>query len=171
MLARAWLPPMVQSRCGASDLVQQTLLDAHQGLPEFRGHTETQFRGWLRQILANHLNRTIRRELAGVRDVRRGISLTQALGESSIFLEKVLSTDLTPPADCAAREEQLLWLASALARLDERHRAVVELRFFHDLKLTEISDHLGHTQGEVVGILRTALAQLERTARSDGVTE
>jgi RNA polymerase sigma-70 factor (ECF subfamily) len=39
LLARVRLDPMVRTKVGASDLVQQTLLEAHRDLAQFRGRT------------------------------------------------------------------------------------------------------------------------------------
>ena len=38
-----------------SDIVQQTLLKAHEKFDQFRGSTEHELRGWLRAILARNL--------------------------------------------------------------------------------------------------------------------
>jgi DNA-directed RNA polymerase specialized sigma24 family protein len=52
LLARAQLPAPLRSRLGPSDIVQQTLLQAHCKRDQFRGHGEAEFRSWLRAILA-----------------------------------------------------------------------------------------------------------------------
>src|SRR5690242_13126068 len=41
----------LQAKVAPSDLVQQTLLQAHRALDDFAGTNEAQWRGWLRQIL------------------------------------------------------------------------------------------------------------------------
>jgi sigma-70-like protein len=45
----------------ASDVVQQTLLEAVKAFPQFRGSTEAELTAWLRQILAHALAHEIRR--------------------------------------------------------------------------------------------------------------
>ena len=45
----------IQGKLDASDLVQQTLLEAHCDLPSFRGRTEGELAAWLRAILAHQL--------------------------------------------------------------------------------------------------------------------
>ena len=49
------IPKLVQKRMDASDIVQQTLLDAVRGLPEFRGHTEPEFTAWMMKLLERNL--------------------------------------------------------------------------------------------------------------------
>jgi DNA-directed RNA polymerase specialized sigma24 family protein len=55
LLARLHLNPRLQARLDASDVVQQTLLQACRALPHFRGRTEAELTAWLRQILAHTL--------------------------------------------------------------------------------------------------------------------
>ena len=54
LLARLQLDPRLHSKLDASDVVQQTLLSAYENRGQFRGKTEAEFLGWLRQILVNH---------------------------------------------------------------------------------------------------------------------
>ena len=46
-LARINLDPRLQSKLDASDIVQQTLLNAHRTLSEFRGNTDAEMMAWL----------------------------------------------------------------------------------------------------------------------------
>ncbi len=54
VVARAEVGSWLQAKVDASDLVQQTMLDAHRGLASFRGTTEGEWLGWLRQILSHN---------------------------------------------------------------------------------------------------------------------
>ena len=55
----------------ASDLVQETSLEAHRNFPKFQGVSEPQFLCWLRQIMAANLANLLRRYLGTQgRDVR-----------------------------------------------------------------------------------------------------
>ena len=51
MLARLQFDEMLQAKLSASDVVQQTLLEAHQCRAEFRGRNDQEHAAWLRQIL------------------------------------------------------------------------------------------------------------------------
>ena len=55
LVANEELDTDLQAKLGASDLVQETLLEAHQGRGEFRGKTYGELLAWLRQILLNNL--------------------------------------------------------------------------------------------------------------------
>jgi RNA polymerase sigma-70 factor (ECF subfamily) len=55
LLARLQIGRRLQSKVDAADLVQETFLEAHRHFTQFRGRTEEELVGWLRQILAANL--------------------------------------------------------------------------------------------------------------------
>ena len=55
LLAEAQLGRHLRGKCDPSDLVQQTLLEAHRDFPAFQGTHETELLAWLRRILAHNL--------------------------------------------------------------------------------------------------------------------
>ncbi len=55
ILARLQLDPRMRGALDPSDVVQQTLLKAHENLKGFRGKTDAELQGWLRAILSQQL--------------------------------------------------------------------------------------------------------------------
>lgn len=45
----------LQAKVGASDIVQQSLLEAHQAIGQFRGQGDRQLRAWLAQIVRRNV--------------------------------------------------------------------------------------------------------------------
>src|SRR5438045_224867 len=59
-LAQIELGRRLQSKVDASDIVQQSLLEAHQDLAALKGRTEAELVAWLRTILTRNLLNTAR---------------------------------------------------------------------------------------------------------------
>src|SRR5262245_48235468 len=113
LLARAQLPVPLRDQLDSSDLVQQTLLQAHRKREQFRGHSEAEYRAWLRAILTRLVADAARRH--GPRPAGRVQSLERALEESSRRLERWLVAEESSPSQSLMRQERLLELAEAMA--------------------------------------------------------
>ena len=64
MIAKDVIGPELQAKLGASDLVQDTFLEAQRHLDGFRGKTGAEVRAWLRKILECRLSNVRRSYLA-----------------------------------------------------------------------------------------------------------
>src|SRR5262249_19936648 len=113
-LARLQLDHRLRGKLDPSDIVQQTLLEAHQARDQPRGLNEAQLAAWLRRALAHNLADQARRLGAQVRDVGRERPLQQAVDESSARLEALLAAERSSPSHHAVRQEDLLRLVEAL---------------------------------------------------------
>jgi RNA polymerase sigma-70 factor (ECF subfamily) len=160
LLARLQLGPRLQAKLDASDVVQQAILQAHTSRGQFRGATEAEWLAWLRAILANALAAAARHFGTQARELGRERSLEAELDRSSARLEGLLVTDHTSPSQRAARSEELLRLAGALAQLPEDQRGVVELHHLMGLPVAEVARQMGRTRPAVVGLLFRALKKL-----------
>src|SRR5262245_27038803 len=76
MLARTQLPPRLRAKLSASDVVQQTLLEAHRD--RLRPEGSAAVAGWLRKALAHNLANAARDLGRQKRDVARERSLEGA---------------------------------------------------------------------------------------------
>jgi RNA polymerase sigma-70 factor, ECF subfamily len=89
-------------------------------------------------------------------------SLEAALEQSSARLEAFLVADQTSPSARAERNERLLRLADALARLPGDQRRAVELRHLEGLPLAEIAARMGRSIDAAVGLIHRGLRALRR---------
>src|SRR5438034_10451874 len=78
LLAQTGIDVSLRGKADPSDLVQETLLKAHERFTQFRGKTEAELAVWLRQILARALADLVRRyRVAEARKVTRERSLEE----------------------------------------------------------------------------------------------
>ncbi len=160
MLARMQARRAYQAKLGASDIVQQVMLQAVQGLDGFRGGTEAEFRGWLRQILAHHLCHLDRDLHRDKRDIRREQSIEKKLAQSSMRLEGLLAGDGPTPSQNAAIGEHVLQVAAAVERLPEAQRDAIRLHYLEGLKLSEVAEQLEKSPGAIAGLLHRGMKTL-----------
>src|SRR5438128_517521 len=90
LLARSQIGRRLRGKADATDLVQETFLQAHQNFAQFRGTTEAELVQWLRQILAREVAQLVRRYLTKTRDVRLEADLAEELDRSSQVLDQSL---------------------------------------------------------------------------------
>jgi RNA polymerase sigma-70 factor (ECF subfamily) len=160
LLARLHLDPRLRGKLDASDIVQQTLLEAVAKASQFRGQTEPQYLAWLRRILANNLADALRGFRQARRDIGRERSLEQALTSSSQRLANWL-IDADPAApELAEAHERALRLAQALDCLPERQREALVCQHWHGWPIAKIAAHLDCTVEAVAGLLKRGLKQL-----------
>jgi RNA polymerase sigma-70 factor (ECF subfamily) len=162
MLAESRLSPALRVKVSSSDLVQQTLLQAHQHLDQFQGKTEAELAAWLRQILVRNLIDMLRKYRSQARDISRERHLEAEAEKSSQQLERWLASEESSPSGLAMHEEQLLQLAKAIAQLPEDQRIVVELKHLQDWTVAEICQHVNKGEAAVAGLLRRGLRRLRQ---------
>ena len=160
LLARLQLQGRPPARLDPSDVVQQTLLEAHRQRGQFRGQTDVERAAWLRQILAHNLADAARRLHRDKRDVRRERSLEKELEQSSAQLGLWLAAEQSSPSGQAACHEEAVRLAGALAELPEEQREALVLQHWHGRSLDEIGRHLGRSPAAVAGLIKRGLRQL-----------
>ncbi len=161
LLARMQLDPRLKSKVDASDIVQQTFLQAHRAIDDFRGQTDAELAAWLRQILARNLAHAGRDFRRAKRDVRREQSISAAVDETSLRLEALLATSEPSPSHHALRHERILRLAAAIEQLPDAQRESIELHYWKHWTLAQISEHLGRSPSAVAGLLHRGLRTLK----------
>jgi RNA polymerase sigma-70 factor (ECF subfamily) len=161
LLARLQVGKRLQGKVDASDVVQETFLEAYRHFPQFRGNTEAELVSWLRQILAARLTKLVRRYLGTrSRDVRMERELQAELDASSRVLDRGLVARANSPSEQAARREQAVLLAEALRRLPEDYREVLILRHLEGLRFPELARRMDRSLDSVKNLWTRALARL-----------
>lgn len=166
LLAQAQLNQQVRQRVSPSDVVQETMLEAHCGFGQFRGRSDGEFVAWLRRILVNNLARTVERYLmTAKRDVRREVSresITASLDRSAIRLEAMLADKRRDAQRDVSLQEQLLHLADSLARLSSDHRDVIVMRHLEGVPFEAIAARMGRSNAATRMLWLRAIEQLRQ---------
>ncbi len=143
------LDPRLQGRIDASDVIQETYLEASARLAEYLRKPAMPFFLWLRFLAGQKLVTLHRHHLkTEMRDASREVSLYRGrLPEtSSAALAAQLLGHDTRPSEAAIRAEMKIRLQEALNRMDPLDREVLALRHFEQLSLAETAQVLGITE-------------------------
>jgi RNA polymerase sigma-70 factor (ECF subfamily) len=168
LLAGQQLRGQASARLDPSDLVQQTLLEAHRQHRQFRGTTAAERAAWLRQILAHNLVDALRALRRDRRDIHRELSLEAELEQASGRLGDWLVAEQSSPSQSVARHEQAVRLAEALAQLPQAQREALVLQHWGGLTLAQIGEHLGRSPAAVAGLPKRGLRRLRQLLDEPG---
>lgn len=166
VIARTNVETWMRAKVDASDLVQQTMLEAYQGFQDFEGTSEAEWLGWLKQILAHNTHDFIRKFRAAKRDVKREVRMQPSPGESSPGID--LSAQLQTPSQFIIQNEREIELADAIARLSEDYQEVIQLRNLQRLPFDEVAERMGRSRGAVQMLWARALKELQETLSQGG---
>ena len=160
LVAREELPADLRGKVGASDLVQQTFLEAQQDFGRFRGGTEDEFLGWLRRILRNNVaNLTRQYSGTGKRQVGREVPLADV--PSGELGGGRAGGEPSPSAQALGREQDEA-LERALARLPEHYRQVIRWRNYERCSFEEVGRRLGRSAEAARKLWGRALDELQK---------
>lgn len=163
LAARLQIGRRLQSKVDPADLVQDTFLKAHRNFSQFRGSTESELVGWLRQILASLLANVVRHYYGTkARDVRLEQELVSDLAQSSQEWTLALAARQSSPSQRAARREEAVLLANALGKLAPDYSEVIVLRHLQGFSFAEVAERMGRSIDSVEKLWIRALGQLRK---------
>jgi RNA polymerase sigma-70 factor (ECF subfamily) len=166
VVARSQVESWMRQRIDASDIVQQTLLEAHRGLARFAGESEGEWLAWLRQILTHNTQDFIRR----CRTEKRGggveLSLDAGSPSTNGHIPEPAATGGTP-SQLMVEHEKEIELADAISLLSPDHQEVIMLRNLQRLPFDEIAQLMGRSRPAVQMLWTRAIRQLELQLRRD----
>jgi RNA polymerase sigma-70 factor (ECF subfamily) len=152
-IARARGAGRLQGKVDESDLVQDTLLQAHRNFSCFRGNTVEELAGWLRQIVVNATAHALRDRL----DVAKRAATRE---QTVAGLSDVVPADGSTPSSHAMRHERAAELAQALTQLPEDMITVILGRHLDDLSYASLARILGRSEGAVRVLYTRAIRRL-----------
>ena len=161
LLARLQISRRLQSKVDAADLVQDMFLKAHSHFDQFRGNTEIELVAWLREILASNVANLVRHYFGTQgRNIRLEQELVDDLERSSQAWSLGLVAGQSSPSQRAARREEAVLLADALAKLPEDYGEVIVLRHLQALPFAEVAQRMKRSVDSVEKLWIRALTRL-----------
>jgi RNA polymerase sigma-70 factor, ECF subfamily len=151
----------LRAKGGASDLVQETFLEAQRDFAQFGGASPGELRAWLRQVLVHNVGAFTRRFRAtSKRAVSREIGF--GFGGSSAGNDPGVAGSALSPSGVAIEHEQALALRRALERLPEEYRRVVFLRFEEGRSFEEVGRLTGRSPDAARKVWSRAMERLRQ---------
>src|SRR5687768_10036922 len=129
-MARVQVESWLRAKVDASDLVQQTLFEAHRDFARFQGATGNELLAWLRRILTHNALDLVRQyHGTAKRQARKEVGLRGSGDESAggRGAPEPAAPGLSPSEEVIRQDDQLR-VAAALSELSEDHRDVIVLR-------------------------------------------
>lgn len=160
-LAEAMISSTLRGDLEASDLVQQTLLEAHCNAEQLALVSQSAFFSWLRSALNHNMLDAVKHLKAQKNDVRRRVRASD-LEASFIRLEQVLVADETSPSEVVQRNEQVCTMLSALQTLPDNQKRAVIMKHLNGRSLREIAEELGLSEPAAAGVLHRGRQQLAK---------
>jgi RNA polymerase sigma-70 factor, ECF subfamily len=158
-LAEALLTPAFRGHLDASDLVQQTLMEAHCRIEELSKMDEAPLLAWLYSALKHNVLDAIKHLRTAKRNVARSVRVGD-LQNSFVRLEQLLVADDTSPSQVLQRNEDINRMLTALQTLPSKQRMAVILKHLRGHTLKEVSEILKVSESAVAGLLHRGRKQL-----------
>jgi RNA polymerase sigma-70 factor (ECF subfamily) len=160
--AERQLEGRIAVRVDASDVIQQTFLEAYRSFPQFAGQDPRELVAWLRTILDHKVALAIRdHALLQKRNVGRERSMDDSQGGGTP-LKHELDAGHSTPSQKAIRGEEAERLSRALTALPEDQREAVRLRHLEGWAVADIAAHLGRSIAATAGLIKRGMHTLRR---------
>ena len=157
------LDPRLAARLDPSDVVQDTLVEAHRRLPDYALDRPMPFYPWLRGIAWDKLIEITRRHItAERRSVNREVGQLDLSGDSQLILVDRMMPVTATPSEQALRQEMRSRVQQAISQLPPRDHEIIVLKHLEELNVSEIAAVLGIEQEAVYSRYRRAVQRLHR---------
>ncbi|MEZ6128885.1 MAG: sigma-70 family RNA polymerase sigma factor [Planctomycetaceae bacterium] len=142
-----------------SDVIQESLLEAYQGLTSFRGQQSEALWAWLRTIMEHNVADRLKHERRQKRNGGAQRSLEGVL-QNGRSLRELLVADQSSVSERVVRQENLSRLNVEIDELPPQQALVFRMRHEQGLSLDEIAEVTGRTHASIAGLLIRANRRL-----------
>jgi len=171
-VARAQVESWLRVKVDASDVVQQTMLEAHRDFDRFVGSSEKEWLGWLRKILSHNVADFARHyQGTAKRQARREVPLRGPADTGFTGGAPEPADPGATPSQQLAQLDNQLRLAAALAELPPDYQEVVMLRNLQYLPFGDIALQMGRSRPAVQMLWMRAIKKLQTTIGDHGLSD
>jgi len=166
-VARSQVESWLRVKVDASDLVQQTMLEAHRDFEQFQGASEKQWLAWLRKILSRNAADFVRRYRGTAkRQQRREICFRDPGDSLSRGAAEPAAPEATPSQELLRLDNELR-VTAALAELPEDYQEVIVLRNLQRLPFSEVAQRMQRSRPAVQMLWMRAIRKLQAVLASE----
>jgi RNA polymerase sigma-70 factor (ECF subfamily) len=161
-VAHTQVESWLRAKVDASDLVQQTLFEAHRDFDRFQGATGGEWLAWLRRILTHNALDLVRQyHGTAKRQARREVGLRTAGDDSKCHGAAEPASPDPSPSEVVIQRDDELRVAAALAELSDDHRDVIVLRNLERLPFDDVARLMGRTRPAAQMLWMRAMKKLQ----------
>lgn len=154
------LDAKLRAKGGASDIVQQTFMEAQQDFSRFSGTSESELLAWLRRMLLNNISNFRRTYVqTAKRSTNREVSIHPA--DSGAQERSWLADGTETPSRQIMADEQETALYAALDRLPEDYAQILRLRYVDGLPFEEVASRMNRSANAVRKLWARAIDKLQ----------
>ncbi len=161
--ARAQVESQLRAKVDASDLVQQTMLEAHRDFDRFQGQSEGEWLAWLRQILTHNAADFVRHYRGTAkRQARREVPMRQPGDTTHAYGAPEPADPGVSPSQEFLKLDNRLRVTAALAELPADYQEVVMLRNLQRLSFNDIAERMDRSRPAVQMLWMRAIKKLQQ---------
>jgi len=160
-IARSQVETWLRVKVDASDLVQQTMLEAHRDFDRFQGGSEGEWLAWLRKILSHNAADFVR-HYGGTakREARREVRFRDPADSRIAGVPEPAAADATPSQEFLQLDNELRATA-AMALLPADYQEVILLRNLQRLPFNEVAQRMQRSRPAVQMLWMRAIKKLQ----------
>jgi RNA polymerase sigma-70 factor (ECF subfamily) len=161
-VARSQIETWLRRKVDASDLVQETMLEACRDFDRFDGRTEQEWLAWLRKILSHNAADFVRHYRGTAkRAAKREIPFRDPADSQSPGAPEPAADQPTPSQEFLLLDTELR-VSQALAQLPADYQEVIVLRNLERLSFNEVADRMDRTRPAVQMLWMRAIQKLQK---------
>ena len=160
-VARSQVESWLRVKVDASDLVQQTMLEAHRDFDGFQGASEKEWLAWLRKILSHNAADFVRRYRGTAkRRAGREVRFRDSAESGAGGAPEPAAPGVTPSQEFLQLDTELR-MTAALAELPADYQEVIVLRNLQRLPFNEVAERMQRSRPAVQMLWMRAIKRLQ----------